>query len=232
MNNFYVYAHVRNDNQKVFYIGKGNCKRAYKKSGRSKYWNNIVAKYGYTVTLLKQNLDEETAFSEEIRYIQVFKAFGHKLCNLTDGGEGTSGSIKSEETRLKMSKSGRNKSEETLEKMRLANRNRSKETKQKLSNALKGKPKSESHRNKLREANLGKKASIETRIKLSVKRQERGSPNKKRVVCIETGEVFESGAKAAFHVSIYRGSISKAIKLKTKAGGFHWAYYTSTDPVA
>ena len=43
----YIYKHTRNDTNEVFYIGIGSgktYKRAYKKIGRSKFWNNIVKK--------------------------------------------------------------------------------------------------------------------------------------------------------------------------------------------
>ena len=45
----YLYKHIRLDNNEIFYIGIGtkedNYKRSSSKSGRSKWWKNIVNKY-------------------------------------------------------------------------------------------------------------------------------------------------------------------------------------------
>ena len=41
---YYVYAHKKKQDGEIFYIGKGVGRRAYKKTGRSTYWNNIVKK--------------------------------------------------------------------------------------------------------------------------------------------------------------------------------------------
>ena len=41
-NKFYVYAHIRKDNNQIFYIGKGYGRRVFKKENRNAYWKNIV----------------------------------------------------------------------------------------------------------------------------------------------------------------------------------------------
>jgi group I intron endonuclease len=87
-----VYRHLRNDDGSTFYIGMGNEKRPYTKDGRSKFWNNIVNKYGYSVEVLAKNLSLEEA--EDLEKLLI-KEYGRKdlglgnLTNLTDGGEGT-----------------------------------------------------------------------------------------------------------------------------------------------
>ena len=92
----YLYRHVRLDKQEVFYIGIGsdkNYKRAYIKKNRTKHWYNI-AKNGYEVEIMLDNLTWEEACEKEKEFI---KLYGRKdlnegtLVNMTDGGEGALG---------------------------------------------------------------------------------------------------------------------------------------------
>lgn len=92
---FYIYVHYTIDNV-PFYVGKGNKNRCLHKSNRSKWWNNIVNKYGYYIEIKEINLNEDECFQKEIYWIEHF---GRKvlkngtLINLTKGGEGVSGRI-------------------------------------------------------------------------------------------------------------------------------------------
>jgi hypothetical protein len=95
---YYTYAYLREDGT-PYYIGKGKGKRAYEKK------HNAYVPSKNRVLFLKQNLTEEEAFKHEIYMISVF---GRKdlgvgiLYNLTDGGDGPSGYIHSEESRKQM----------------------------------------------------------------------------------------------------------------------------------
>lgn len=94
---FCTYAHYTPEGR-LFYIGKGSEKRAHSKAGRNSYWRNVVQKYGSPDVQILANWDtEEEAFSHEILLISCFKELGHKLCNLSNGGEGPSGLKHSEE---------------------------------------------------------------------------------------------------------------------------------------
>ena len=95
---FYIYAHTRNDTNQIFYIGKGQGNRAYKKLNRSIYWQNIVAKAGYSIEILAYFVSEQEAFQQEINCIKWLD----NLCNLTLGGEGCSGLKHSKESKSKM----------------------------------------------------------------------------------------------------------------------------------
>ena len=88
---FYVYEHIRNDTNVIFYVGKGKKERAYRVNNRNKYWKNIVNKTGYTVRFVAKDLDEELAYLCEEERIDQLKRLGIKLTNLTLGGEGASG---------------------------------------------------------------------------------------------------------------------------------------------
>lgn len=111
-NNFVVYAYVRSKPDRFgregtfYYIGKGRPGRPYSNL-RSK--NARKPKNDSRILILHKNLDEKTAIEFEISLISFYgRADLHPwgvLRNLTDGGEGSSGVIVSEETRKKMSES-------------------------------------------------------------------------------------------------------------------------------
>lgn len=99
---FYTYAHIKPDGN-IFYIGKGSGNRAWKKTRRNQYWKNIVAKYTeYKVQILAVWQTEKEALDHEIFLISCFHKLGHKLANITSGGEGTSGYKHTEERKQKL----------------------------------------------------------------------------------------------------------------------------------
>ena len=161
---YYTYAYLRED-KTPYYIGKGKGNRAYKR----RKTDIKPPKDKSRIIVLKQNLTEEEAFRHEVYMIAVFgrKDLGTGILhNRTNGGEGSSGAIKSDETRKKLSEAnkGRTYSEETRKKMSEANKNPSKETRKKMSEARKGeknpfcgKNHSDENRRKISEAQKGKK---------------------------------------------------------------------------
>lgn len=145
---FYTYAYLRED-RTPYYIGKGQKDRAY-----YKYKGEIKPpKDKSRIIFLKQNLTEEEAFKHEKYMIVVFgrKDLGTGILrNKTDGGEGTSGWVPSEETRRKQRESmkgennpnyGKSPSEETRIKLSKSNKgkSRSQETRRKQSKAKQNK---------------------------------------------------------------------------------------------
>jgi len=98
-NKFYVYVHTRATDGSIFYVGKGEGKRAWSKN-RNKHWKNIATKHGYNVTILLNNLTEEQAFILEKQTIATLGR--ESLCNMTDGGDGIWNCIRSNETRQKL----------------------------------------------------------------------------------------------------------------------------------
>lgn len=92
----------------------------------------------------------------------------------------------------------------------------------------KGHPVSDATREKLRQANLGKKQSSETIAKRSKKLKGVHKENRhhwKKVRCIETREVFEMVKLAALKFNIRASAISAVLKDKQKtAGGYRWEY--------
>lgn len=67
--------------------------------------------------------------------------------------------------------------------------------------------------------NFGKHLSEETKKKIR-------EANGKKVICIETQQVFNSLKEASEHIGVHKSNISKCCRDKRKTcGGFHWKYY-------
>lgn len=80
---YYVYKHIRVDNEEVFYIGKGTHSRAYSRSGRNEGWYLYVNKHPYKVEILQGNLLETEALKLERKLIKYYKRAG-TLVNRAD----------------------------------------------------------------------------------------------------------------------------------------------------
>ena len=99
--NILIYRHLKPCGE-VFYIGIGKGKRPYIKSNRSKFWKNVVKKYGYKIEIVYSTTSWEDACELESFLIQLY---GRKdlnkgtLVNLTDGGEGCNGMKHSNQTK-------------------------------------------------------------------------------------------------------------------------------------
>lgn len=131
----YVYRHIRKDTDEVFYVGKGSTVpnkytqlsryyRAYNLQGRSDWWKRIVDKAGYEVEIIFESDCEDIIFEKEKEFIELYgrRDLGKgTLVNLTNGGEGESGRVFTEEHRRRLSESKkgvpRNLSNETLERL-------------------------------------------------------------------------------------------------------------------
>ena len=176
---FYTYAFLRRDGT-PYYIGKGSGKRIYSKGGRPCATPKDISR----IIFLKQNLTEKEAFEHEVYMIAVFgrKDLGTGILhNKTNGGEGSSGVIRSPEVREKISQTmkgrtfseehlknlsislgGRKISESTKKKISIANKGRvlSEETKRKMSESRKGATFSEERKENIRKAKIGKSTAL------------------------------------------------------------------------
>ena len=158
---YYTYAYLRED-RTPYYIGKGKGNRVHIKNKK----DIKPPKDKSRILILKQNLTEQEAFRHEVYMIAVFgrKDLGTGILhNRTDGGEGCSGIIRTDEWKGKISKANRGKtrSEETKRKISEAKKNPPKETRRRLSESKKG----ENH------PNYGKTFSEKTKKKLSIKKE-------------------------------------------------------------
>jgi FKBP-type peptidyl-prolyl cis-trans isomerase len=165
---FYVYEHRRKDTGAVFYVGKGRKCRSSNKSNRGKYWSNVCkGAGGFTISYPVKGVDEELALLAEMELIDAYRKRGVSIVNISDGGEGTTGWVPTEETKRKIGEANKNTpkargerhgmygkkhSEESLVKMRKAQSTRewgerhpfygkhhTEETRKKISESRKGK---------------------------------------------------------------------------------------------
>ena len=225
---YYTYAYLRED-RTPYYIGKGKGDRIYSTSSR------IIKppKDKSRIIYLKQNLTEEEAFKHEIYMIDVFgrKDLGTGILhNRTDGGEGRSGSILSEETKRKISNAnkgeknyhyGKSLSEETKIKLSEAHKGKtlSEETKRKMSESRKGRIVSEETRKKQSESNKGKTRSEESRKKMSESQKGRivSEETRKKLRGIPRSQEVKdkiSEAKKGENHYLYGKSLSEETKTK------------------
>lgn len=102
-------------------------------------------------------------------------------------------------------------------------RKHTEEERQKISDAITGRHLSEEHKRKISEFNKGRFVGRP--------RPEGSGRKPKQVLCVETGEVFDSIADAARAKGLYniKTRISSVCKGKANiCGGYHWKYYESS----
>ncbi len=183
MKKFKIYVdYTLEETPRPFYVGKGVLERV-KSLTRNNLHSRISKKYGIERKVIFETDNEQEAFEIEKKLILEYKTFIHGDANswganLTQGGEGTSGMIMSDEAKRKNSESnkiscskekngmyGKHHSEETRKKIGIRSRGRHKsvETRQKMSTSLrqrnlttKRKQISEATRQKISEARKGK----------------------------------------------------------------------------
>lgn len=175
------------------------------------YFYNAIKKYGWDNfyhDIVEVDLSKDEACALEQEYISKMKTnreeYGY---NLLSGG--TAGKH-SEKTKEKLSRmfTGKVVSNETKKKLKEAAKKRG------------GHPQSKQSREKMSRAMLGHEVSEATRVKL----REAASI---AVVCVETGEVFQSMDAAAKNIGLAKCSISAVIHGRNKtAGGYHWELAT------
>ena len=239
--NYIVYVHKNKLNGKMYFgITRQNIEDRWRKNGKGYLYScdtvfgRAVKKYGwdnFTHKILYRNFTEEEAVWKERFLIKIFHTYVHDpKCNgynMTLGGEGTTGSKHSAETRRKMS---------MAQKARTNYPSPSVETRKKLSLALKGRP----------SPNKGKRLSEDTKYKMTEARKgqkrteafkkaasERMS-NGKSVCCkavvqfdLKGNQVneFYSLTHAAETVKGDRSSIARCCKGKQATSkGYRWEY--------
>lgn len=194
MSTYFLYRHIRPDTNQPFYIGIGSkkeskslkveFKRAFEfdPDKRSQFWYRIFEKCNkqIDVEIIYETDSWDCAKEKEKEFIRLYGrrdlGKGH-LVNMTDGGDGTLGSIPSEKTRKQISDANKGKSRgkgrkatpearANMSKAQKGNHSalgvkRSEETKRKMSLSQKGKPKKNGK-------GKGWHHSDETKLKISV----------------------------------------------------------------
>ena len=232
---FYVYVHIRKDNNTVFYVGKGTKNRAYNLD-RGNFHNCVRDEYGCKVVIIKDKLTESQAFrleSKMIKYYVLTLGYGapidgyrdfsnNYLTNFTWGGEGTSGIKCSEERKKKISKANKG-------------RKRSEEAKRKNSESHKGKKHSEEHNKNISKAIKGKNHPMYGRKRSEEAIRKTSEAISKKVICITTGKIFDSITDAAIHYKVAQSNISFCCMGTRKSAGklngvrLQWKYAEDDD---
>lgn len=103
MNEYYVYEWYNVDTNEVFYVGKGKKDRYKHIKNRNKFFIDYYNTHNCDVRKVYINLTEEQAFEKEMDLISYYKnKTNFRLTNQTNGGEGMSGFVVSDEFREKM----------------------------------------------------------------------------------------------------------------------------------
>lgn len=192
---FYVYEWYIVDTNEVFYIGKGTGDRYKRLKGRNYFFQCMYDSHNCNVRKIYENLTEAEAFEKEIETIKYYKEnTNYILTNQTDGGEGISGWIATDEFRSKISELVKGSNNPNYQNYW------SEEQKEYLRQKQKNNP---LYRNE-------------------------NNPNAKKIICVETGEIFNciKYAKEKYDIKS-DGSITVALKNPIRtAGGVHWVNYS------
>lgn len=187
---FYVYIWFIKDSGEVFYVGKGSGKRCDELKGRNVFFMDMYKTHSCESKIIYADLNEKEAFEKEIETIRYYREEfpGFRLTNQTNGGEGVSGWIATEEYRQFF----------------------------KIRNTGSGNP------------NFGNKWTEEQKDRASKNRsgiyKGKSNPKSKRILCIETGEIFEYIMESSEKYKTKNSSsFSIALNKKNKtASGLHW----------
>ena len=245
---FYIYVHIRLDNNTVFYVGKGTKNRAYDLD-RGDFHNGVRDKYGCRVEIIKDNLTESQAFrleSKMIKYyvltlgygapIEGYDDYDHNLpylTNFTWGGEGVSGRKHSEEEKQKMSKAkkGKKNSKEHNKNISKALKGikLSEQTRRKMSESQKGRKNSEEHNKNISKATKGKNNPMygkhhSEEVKRKMSKSQKGKKHHmhdkgKKVICITTGKIFNKQSEASNYYNVVLKNISCCCRGKRNYAG-------------
>jgi len=207
MKKYYLYKHIREDKNEVFYVGLGTKNkqdikyntytRAHNKIRRNKYWKNTVNKIvNYKIEIFLESDSYEEIKNKEIELISFYgrKDLGlGTLTNMTDGGDGQVDRFFSEETRKKISighigKKMSLKNVEKLKKRLIGNKNTF------------GKKLTDEHKKKISESSKGRKAWNKGRknTEEDLKKQKQGI-EKNRKFCSGCDKIFDSANYSKRH---------------------------------
>jgi hypothetical protein len=160
-NNFIVYIHIRPDTNEPFYVGEGRPQRRNNKRGRNQYWWNIVNKNRgvFESKILFDGLTKEQSLLKEKEVSLDLLNKGYILTNIAECGiiGGMTNRVHTLESIEKMKKSKHTpESREKIRQSRLGKKD-SLSTFNKKSKIHKGKSCSELTKQKISQANKGRK---------------------------------------------------------------------------
>lgn len=192
------------------------------------YFTKAIQKYGWENIkheILFENLTQEEAEQKEIELIAKYKSNQRKYgYNISDGGRLTVKGLHWKYTdEQRKNRTGKNHP--------LYGTHLTEEQRKHLSDVNRGKNhpqygthRSDSTKKKISERQKGKVISIEQRKKISESLKGNVPSNCRKIICIETGEIFNSIADAQRAKNT--SCIWKSLHDDTRtAAGYHWKYY-------
>ncbi len=226
----YIYLDPRSNPPLPIYVGKGKGSRSefHKTKAKNPILKRKIAKINELglepiVEIYQNNLTDQEALNLEIELISKFGRIDLNtgtLCNLTEGGEGSSGRIVSEETRKLWSQQRKDKKQTEAQYAANCNRIISEETKKKQSTANKGHSRHTPEQiAKIKEFNKDRKHSEETKKLMSEQRkgkkqtaaQYAANCNRvvktKKVLCLTNNEIYKSAKDAAEKLGLNHSAI-------------------------
>lgn len=175
-----------------------------------------MRKYGvnkFTIHILEcppLSCSQEHLNERERYWIKKLNTLAPHGYNLTTGGDGKFYLAEETKIRISQSKLGKPRSDATKEACRLGS----------LGNTNKrGKKVSDEGRQRISEAGKGRKASEYTKNRMRDAHSGANAYNSRKVVCIETGEIFNSSGEAARALNLIQSSISAVCLGKRKTTG-------------
>lgn len=224
MNQYYVYIYKVDDTDEIFYVGKGKGKRST--SGRrNKFCEDMKNTHNWSVEIIADHLTEEDAFTLEALKIKEYKTKGYRITNQTNGGDGISGYVMTDDIKKKISISSieKWKNQEFRERQLKHRREgiyQSSEFRKKISSVTKGDM----------NGNFGNKWTDEMKDSMSKKRVLNGkskgvnNPRATKIMCVETGKVYDciKFAQEEFQLKSQASLTIALDKPNRTAGGCHW----------
>ena len=225
-NNYTVYMHKNKINNKV-YIGITKTKPKYRwsngKGYNNQYFKKAINKYGWNNfehIILFEKLTQEQAEQKEIKLIDYYKStekeFGY---NISKGGMVNNGVPCKEETKKKISIANKGT------KNGMYGKKHSKEIKEKISKRSKELWKDKNHREKILKILNNNRHDFE-KGHIPWNKGIKGKPaiNRKKVICIETNEIFNSIKEAEIIKNVNNVSCCCNGKRKSTKG-LHFKFY-------
>lgn len=242
---------VRNKINNKIYFGqttnvkgfKGRYANNFPKHCSNEHIRASIAKYGWSNFEVVEEFDRAESLDElnklEEMYIKMWGTYDREYgYNIKFGGYNHKGRKCSEETKKKLSEAGKGRvfTEEHRKHLSEANKGRPKTEEQvkQHSEFMKGNtygrgnkgkkrpPYTEETKAKLREANLGKIVSEETKEKL---RRVDHSYVKKKVLCLNNGILYDSAKEAGLALNIHPSSITRCCKgVYKQVKGYRFKY--------
>ena len=236
--NYIVYIHISPSNKR--YIGitgqipekRWNNGNGYRKN--THFWR-AINKYGwenFQHIIIAKGLTKEVAYWLEIELIKIWDTTNpNKGYNISLGGDGCNGCKMSEERKKEQSERIKG------ENHHMYGKHHSEETKEKISKSLIGKMTKEKHpmynvhRYGEKAPNYGNHHSEETKEKMRKSMEDRGgvkggkNPNAKKVICLETMQIFDTIKDASNFVNGNPKKLSAFMKKGEKYKGYTFMLY-------